>query len=143
MTATGAESLHRSPLFASVSDRDREGVAATGERVSFQTGEAIVEKGQPGDAMYVLLEGAAEVDVGGRHHRLRSGDFFGEMALIMSKRRTATVRAVEPVRALRIPADRFREFLLEHPAVGLAMLKGVVERLREVQDRIDAWMGTG
>jgi CRP-like cAMP-binding protein len=52
----------------------------------------------------------------------------------------ATVKAVEPAEALRIPAETFRTFLLEHPAVALSMLESLVDRLREVQERIDAWM---
>ena len=65
------------------------------------------------------------------------------MALVSAKRRTATVKAVEPVEVLRIPGEGFRSFLLEIPAVAVAILKAVVERLSEVQERIDAWMGTG
>jgi len=45
------------------------------------------------------------------------------------------------VEALRIPADGFQAFLMDHPAVALAMLQAVIERLGEVQARIDAWMG--
>jgi CRP-like cAMP-binding protein len=53
----------------------------------------------------------------------------------------ATVRAVTDVKALRIPADAFQGFLLQQPRVAVAMLRSLVERLREVQDRLDAWLG--
>jgi CRP-like cAMP-binding protein len=89
-----------------------------------------------------MLEGTAEVDVGGRFHALTTGAFFGEMALITSKKRLATVKATGHVEALRIPADAFRSFLMEHPSVSLSMMKAIVERLREVEQRIDAWMAT-
>jgi CRP-like cAMP-binding protein len=88
-----------------------------------------------------MVGGAAEVDVGGRFHRLERGDFFGEMAVLAGKPREATVRAVEPVEALRIPADDFQAFLEEHPHLAVAMLRSLVERLREVQDRLDSWIG--
>jgi CRP-like cAMP-binding protein len=91
--------------------------------------------------MYVMLSGAAEVDVGGRFHRLERGDFFGEMAVLASERREATVRAVEPVEALRIPADGLQAVLIENPKVAVGMLKSLVGRLREVQDRLDTWIG--
>jgi CRP-like cAMP-binding protein len=81
------------------------------------------------------------VDVGGRFHRLEPGNFFGEMAVIAGKRRMATVKAAEPVEALRIPADDLQAFLLQQPQVALAMLRSLVERLREVEDRIDTWIG--
>jgi len=119
-----------------------EAIVAIGERVSFEPGAAIVEQGDPGDAMYVVLSGSAEVDVGGRFHVLEPGSFFGEMALLSSKKRMATVKTTDTVEALRIPAEAFRQFLLDHPAVALAMLTAIVDRLREVQQRIDAWIGS-
>jgi CRP-like cAMP-binding protein len=60
---------------------------------------------------------------------------------LASQGREATVRAVEPVEALRIPADGLQGFLLENPEVAVGMLKSLVERLREVQDRLDTWIG--
>jgi hypothetical protein len=51
--------------------------------------------------------------------------------------REATVKAVEPVEAVRIPADGPQAVLLEHPKVAVGMLKSLVGRLREVQDRLD------
>jgi CRP/FNR family transcriptional regulator, cyclic AMP receptor protein len=135
--------LRTIPFFADLPVGDLEAVLAVGGPVSFQQGEAIVREGDPGDAMYVLLSGSAEVDVGGRFHTLRTGDFFGEMALLTERRRTATVKAAEPVEALRIPAEEFQAFVLTHPSVALAMMRGLVSRLREVQERIDAWIGNG
>jgi CRP-like cAMP-binding protein len=91
--------------------------------------------------MYIIMAGATDVDVGGRFHRLERGDFFGEMAVLASERREATVKAVEPVEALRIPADGVQAVLLENPKVAVGMLKSLVGRLREVQDRLDTWIG--
>ena len=135
------EALQQTPFFADLSPEDLRSIIEVAQLVSFEPGQAIVEEGEPGDAMYVISDGAAEVDVGGRFHRLKQGDFFGEMALITSRKRIATVKAVEPVRALRIPADDFQSFLLQHPRVAISMLKALAERLREVEQRIDAWMG--
>lgn len=72
---------------------------------------------------------------------VQGGDYFGEMAVLASERREATVKAVEPVEALRIPADGLQAFLLENPKVAVGMLKSLAERLREVQDRLDTWIG--
>jgi CRP-like cAMP-binding protein len=138
-----AEALQRIPFFTGLSSDDAESVLRVGQRSSYQPGEVIVERGQIGDSMYLMLAGTAEVDVGGRFHTLQRGDFFGEMALIASKRRMATVKAVEPVETLRIHADDFHSFLLDHPTIAIAMLKALVERLREVEERVEAWMGSG
>jgi Cyclic nucleotide-binding domain len=102
----GLAALERMPLFAGLDRGHLEDVVAVGRRVSYQPGQAIVERGDPGDAMYIVLGGAAEVDVGGRFHRLERGDFFGEMAVLAGRPREATVRAVEPLEALRIPGRR-------------------------------------
>jgi len=137
----GRSALERTPLFAGLDREHLDDVLAVGRRVSFEPGQAIVERGDPGDAMYIMLGGAAEVDVGGRFHRLERGDFFGEMAVLAGKPREATVKAVEPVEALRIAADDFQAFLAANPQVAVGMLKSLVERLREVQDRLDTWIG--
>ena len=137
----GLAALERTPLFAGLDREHLEDVLSVGQRVSYQPGQSIVERGDPGDAMYVVVSGAAEVDVGGRYHRLERGDFFGEMAVLAGKPREATVKAVEPVEALGIPADEFQAFLLENPQIALGMLQSLVERLREVQDRLDTWIG--
>jgi CRP/FNR family transcriptional regulator, cyclic AMP receptor protein len=139
--AVGLAALERTPLFAGLDREHLEDVLRVGRRVSFEPGQAIVERGDPGDAMYIMVGGAAEVDVGGRFHRLERGDFFGEMAVLAGEPREATVRAVEPLEALRIPADDFQAFLSENPQIAVGMLKSLVERLREVQDRLDTWIG--
>jgi CRP-like cAMP-binding protein len=139
--AVGITALERTPLFAGLDREQLEDVLRVGHRVSFDAGQAIVERGDAGDAMYIILSGAAEVDVGGRFHRLERGDFFGEMAVLAGKNREATVKAVEQVEALRIPADDFQVFLRDHPQIAVGMLKSLVERLREVQDRLDTWIG--
>jgi CRP-like cAMP-binding protein len=85
----------------------------------------------------VLLSGRASVEVGGATHELGPGDFFGEMALLGRTRRSASVTAAEPVEALVIETIYFDPFLIQNPSVAVAILHGVVERLREVQERID------
>jgi len=127
-------------LFAEFGPDDARALLDAGEAISFQAGQPIFEVGDHGDAMYVILEGEAQVDVGGRFHVLRTGDFFGEMALLAPGKRIATVRADGNVEALRISAERFREFLVQRPMVALSMMKALVVRLREVEERIDAWM---
>jgi CRP-like cAMP-binding protein len=137
----GLAALERTPMFAGLDREHLENVLAVAQRVAFEPGQAIVERGDPGDAMYIVVSGVAEVDVGGRYHRLQRGDFFGEMAVLAGKPREASVKAVEPLEALRIPADAFQVFLDANPQIAIGMLKSLVERLREVQDRLDTWIG--
>jgi CRP-like cAMP-binding protein len=141
-SAVGLEALKNAPFFAGLAPADLDGVLAVGQPVSFEPGQPIVEQGDAGDGMYIIVSGMAEVDVGGRFHKLTTGNFFGEMALVSAGKRMATVKAVEQVDALKIPAEAFQTFLQDHPAVALSMLRSVVERLREVEQRIDAWMAS-
>jgi CRP/FNR family cyclic AMP-dependent transcriptional regulator len=127
-------------VFAGLDDADLAAITRVGHEETYAADEAIVEVDDPADGMFVVLEGQARVDVGGRFHILKAGDPFGEIALVAPGKRMATVRAVELVRVLKIPADGFDGFLLEHPRVALAMLKTLAIRLREVEQRIDAWM---
>ena len=134
------EALRSTPFFADLDRGDLESVLRIGRRVQFEPGRAIVERGDRSDGMYVVLDGRAQVDVGGRYHDLKAGSFIGEMALIQGGRRGATVKAVEAVEALMITAEDFRTFLLEHPSVAVTMLETVVKRLSEIQQRVEAWM---
>jgi CRP-like cAMP-binding protein len=134
------QALRSTPFFSGLSGDDLAAILRVGRPVAFDAETTIVAEGDPGDAMYIVVDGTAEVDVGGRYHKLTGGSFFGEMALIGSTKRMASVKAATPVNALRIGADEFRTFVLEHPQVALSMMQALVERLREVEQRIDAWM---
>jgi CRP-like cAMP-binding protein len=138
--AIDTAALRETGLFAGLSEDDMQGILDVGESVSFAADQAIFEEGDQGDAMYVVADGEARVDVGGRFHILKAGNFFGEMALIAPGKRMATVKAVTDVSALRIPSERFEAFLLDHPSIAVALLRALVLRLREVEQRIDAWM---
>ncbi|MEP7060728.1 MAG: cyclic nucleotide-binding domain-containing protein [Actinomycetota bacterium] len=141
-SAIETEALASMPFFSKLSPDDLAGILDIGQVMSFDPGAAIVEEGDVGDGMYIVLEGVARVEVGGRFHDLKTGGFFGEMALITDSRRMATVKAQDDVRVLKIPAEDFQSFLLAHPSVTLAMLKASINRLREVEQRIDAWMAS-
>jgi len=135
-----AAPFHATGLFAGLSADDLEAIGRVGTPVTIEADRAVFASGDEGDAMYVITGGEARVDVGGRFHILKAGDVFGEMALLAPGKRMATVNAVSELSALRVPADAFQDFLLEHPRVGISIMKQLVLRLREVEQRIDAWM---
>jgi CRP-like cAMP-binding protein len=134
------EALRATPFFADIDREDLQAILKIGHHVHFEAGQAMVERGDKSDGMYIVVEGHAQVDVGGRYHDIKAGGFFGEMALIHGGRRGATVKAVEKVGTVMIPGEDFRTFLLEHPSVAVAMLEALVKRLHEVQQRVEAWM---
>lgn len=139
MTAlpSDVEALRKVRFFEELTDDDLRRVAKLGQRRRFAAGEALVERDSDRGGLFVILSGRAEVEVGGAVHDLGPGDFFGEMALLGRTRRSASVRAAEPVEALMIETIYFDPFLIQNPSVAVAILHGVVERLREVQERVE------
>ena len=137
------EALRRIPFFEGLTPEDLDRIARIGERRSFDAGQPIVAKDAVGGGLFVILSGAASVQTGGKRHPLGPGQFFGGMALLSGKPRSATVTAEEPVEAMVLEAMYFRPFLIKNPSVAVTILEGVVDRLREVQDRIDAMQSTG
>jgi CRP-like cAMP-binding protein len=129
--------LRRIRFFEDLTDADLSRLARIGRRRSYAAGEAMVEKGSDRGGLFVMLSGGAEVEVGDAVHVLTSGDFFGEMALLAGSRRTATVRATQPVQAMVFETMYFRPFLIENPSLAVTLLEGVADRLNAVQERLD------
>ena len=129
------------PFLAELAPDERERLLADAKVVRFDAGQVVIERAQPARSMYVVTQGTARVDVGGRYHDLKRGALLGEMGLLSSKPRMRTVTAQEGFEALEIETDDFDAFLRENPGVAIAMLKIMAERLREVEERLDAWMG--
>jgi CRP-like cAMP-binding protein len=141
--ASDVDALRKVRFFEELTDDDLGRVAEVGQRRSFAPGDALVERDSDRGGLFVVLSGTAAVEVGGATHQLGPGDFFGEMALLGHTRRSASVTASEPVEALVIETIYFDPFLIQNPSVAVALLHGVVERLREVQDRVDGGGATG
>ncbi|MGQ9370340.1 cation:proton antiporter [Azospirillum sp. ST 5-10] len=78
-------------------------------------GERIIRRGDPGDSVYFISSGAVEVALPGHKVRLGRGDFFGEMALLSGRRRSADVVALSYCQLLVLRADEFRRFLRINP----------------------------
>ncbi len=137
------QALRRVPFFEDLTPEDLARIAKIGERRRYEAGSAIVAKDEAGSGLFVILEGTAQVETGGKVHTLTPGSFFGEMALLARKPRSATVTAVDPVEVLAVEATYFRPFLIKNPSVAVTILEGVADRLREVQERIQHVEGGG
>lgn len=96
--------------------------------------ERIIRRGERGDAMYFIASGAVEVQPpGSQVVRLGTGEFFGEMALVLRRPRTADVVALSYCRLLMLPRDAFRDFLRMHPELMERVRERAEERLRALQ----------
>lgn len=130
------EVLGALPLFSRLSRRHLRGIAKLAKVVDYAPAEIIVQAGERGDSFYLMLEGRARVL--GRSRALRSGDFFGEMALVDGGPRSATITALSAVRVMRLPRQAFLRALKQDPQIGLAIMKTLAGRVRRLERAISA-----
>src|SRR5262245_40068905 len=93
----GITALEAMPLFADVTKHDLGNILKLGDLRSYEAGDTIVERGDASDAFFVILRGSAQVEIGGRYHDMKAGEFFGEMGVLTGRKRMATVKAGERV----------------------------------------------
>lgn len=137
MAKSWGDVLATIPLFAGVPPRHLRKIAGVATAKRFAPYTAMVKQGDPGDAFYVILDGSATVRrTGKRNVTLRQGDFFGELALLDSSPRSATVEANDDVLAMRLGRAAFQKTLEKEPKVALAMLRTLATRLRAGQDEV-------
>jgi CRP-like cAMP-binding protein len=131
-----AESLQQVPLFSQLSNRDLKKLAGAMHERTFPTGHEVTTEGENGLGFFVVADGTATVSVDGEARRtLGAGDYFGEMALIDGGVRSARVSADTDLTCYGMTAWNFRPFLRDHPDLVWALLRTLVQRLREAEAR--------
>ena len=124
------ELLRRIPLFAECTKAELIEVAISAEEREAATGQSLTEQGQRGREFFIVVEGAVSVRRNGRKLAdLGPGDWFGEIAILTFKPRTATVTATSPLRLLVIDDRAFRRVVETTPRIALKVLRNVAERL--------------
>jgi CRP/FNR family transcriptional regulator, cyclic AMP receptor protein len=122
------------PLFAGLGRRQLKKVAGIGRLKRFHDLSTIVHAGEPGQSLYVVLDGEVLVRRRGISDLVLSmGSFFGEIALLDGGPRSATVVAKGPVTCLTISQPQFLKLLRAEPAIAVAIVRELAARLRAVQ----------
>lgn len=125
-----AADLARAPLFAGLDEHVRSRLAEQMDVKHFDAGRAIVTEGSAGYVFYVIASGEAAVTHDGeRVRQLGPGDHLGEIAILGSGRRTATVTAISDVDAWSLFGTRFRALEAEQPDVAKALVAAMEARL--------------
>jgi len=136
------ELLRRVSLFSELSPEELERIARVAVPRSYAAGSIILREGDPGDTCYILRSGTARVvrqHADGRAITLTNlgpGEIFGELAMLDGEVRSATVEAVDDVRAIAILAGDLKRLLSVHPEIAVKLLGALAERLRETNARI-------
>jgi CRP/FNR family cyclic AMP-dependent transcriptional regulator len=127
--------LAKVPLFSGCSKRDLQTIARVVKDIDHAAGTVIAREGEPGIGLFVIVEGKANVTIGGKKKTtLGPGDFFGEIALLDGGPRTATVSAVTDVQLLGLTEWVFRGLMQEHPSIAIKTLQQMAGRLRAATD---------
>jgi CRP/FNR family transcriptional regulator, cyclic AMP receptor protein len=128
------------PLLAGLEPRVRRRLAEVGKRRTYAAHQAIVREGTTGTALYVVLSGTARVEREGgeRLGELKTGDFFGELALIEEHPRTASVVAQTETECLLFPAWEFSALMDEHPEIAVPIMKALIGRLHRREHHVPA-----
>ncbi len=101
------------------------------ELIAIQAGQSLFRSGESGDVMYVLMQGSAIVVIGDiTVERAEAGAILGELALIESLPRSATVKALTDCQFLPIGAKRFQFLVQQTPHFALHVMKVMGDRLR-------------
>jgi CRP/FNR family cyclic AMP-dependent transcriptional regulator len=128
------DSLRRVPLFSAVKPKELKKLDRRMTERTFTEGDTITTQGESGIGFFVIEHGNATVSIGGKIIRtLGPGEHFGEVALIDSGPRSATIVATTDLRCRAMSAWEFKPFVEEHPEVAWALLETLVGRLREAQ----------
>jgi CRP/FNR family transcriptional regulator, cyclic AMP receptor protein len=117
------------PLFADLSDRERQQVAQWADELDVPEGKHLVDEGKFAHEFFVIEEGTADVLHGDEKlTELGPGDFFGEIALVEHLRRTASVVATSPMRTIVMFGRDFGQMESQMPSVAARIRQAVEER---------------
>ena len=123
--------LEKSPLWSGLGKQDFKAIVRMAKQQKFNSGDAIVRKGEEAVGFYLVLDGAVEIRSDGNTlSRLGPGQFFGEMSVVDAQPRSADVVAVEPSRVLILSAWSFKSLVSDRPRIAVKMLQEFVRRLR-------------
>jgi signal transduction histidine kinase len=132
------EFLRRLPLFAGLSDPDLDQLYQLAELVAVTRGQKLIEEGDTGDTLYVVLDGMFEATKRSGQRELvigtcNPGEVIGEMSLMEQAPRFASVCAITDSRLLKISQASFEQLLTSSPSAAVAVLHTVTDRLRKTE----------
>ena len=116
-------------------------VAQIAHEVEFEPGEVFITQGQPGDCLYIVVEGEADVSLQGVGvvNHIQAKSVIGEMAILSGEPRSATCTATDHLLALRIERQDFWILMEDRSEIALGIIKMLVRNLnlanRKLQNR--------
>jgi NTE family protein len=132
-----ADFLAKVPIFAPLPDGIRETLAARARPIRVRAGQWLFREGDPADSLFVIRAGKLEVVSEGAEERilrdLGRGSALGELALLTSSRRSASVRAARDSDLISVAREDFERLLSEAPELSLALARVLGSQLQDSQ----------
>ena len=118
-------------VFAALPRELLDPLLARGEERAYGDGELLMRRGEPADALFLVLEGTVRVERPGRLTRLVPGDLVGEIEVLAGGPRIANIHAGGPVRVLRVPRDALLVALEADSRAAMVLIEVLASRFRE------------
>jgi len=129
-------------VFEGLSVSELAAVASVTEEEVYPADLEVIREGDPGDTMYLIIQGKVSVIKGQGDPdetelgQIGSGDYFGEMALFEDDVRSATIRTIEETRLLVLHKREFTEIVREYPQIALHICKVLSQRIRKLHEKV-------
>ena len=136
------EVLRNIPLFARLEPAKLKLLAFTSERLQYLSGDELFHQGHYGDAVYIILEGKADILVDSPKGAVKietlGKNIVGEIAILCDVPRTATVVAHCDLETLRLSKDGFLHLVTQFPQVGIEVMRELASRLHHTTQALTA-----
>jgi len=135
------ELLKGVPIFAKIEQSKLKLIAFTSERMTYSAGQELFHQGDQGDAMYVILDGVADVLIDTPAGQiavaeLKKNGFVGEIAILCDVPRTATIKAREQLMTLKISKDMFYRLVAEFPQMAVEIMRTLAHRVEDTNEKL-------
>jgi CRP/FNR family cyclic AMP-dependent transcriptional regulator len=126
--------LKQTPLLAGLNQHDLEEVGRLADEVDAKAGKVLMRKGELGSEFFMIAEGTVRIERDGRViATLGPGDFFGDIALVVERPRTATATVETDSRLLVVGHREFHSLMDRFPSIRVSVLQSIAIRLAELE----------
>ncbi len=144
MAMRPADLLAQISLFQGLSDEDREAIAQRLDEKTFKAGDIVFSQGDQGASMYIVKAGSVQIYLPSAEKDqppvvlkdIRTGEYFGELAIFDDKPRSASVRALVDTVLLELTREELGEHLGKSKTAAMTILAEMAERLRETNSML-------
>jgi len=124
-------------LFSKIPGEDLAQIAGISQEVNFENGELILQEGEMGDSMYLIVDGQVMIHrMGQQLTELGEREAFGEMAILDNEPRSASVTAAKDVTCLKVEREDFYELMSEKIEIAYGIIRVLTSRLRDANDKL-------